>query len=87
MEELTFADDFLFGELMSQKEICSGVIERLLGIKVKEITYPQSLLRYISTVDASSAFTDHLEELAQEIKLRNKFRRQYIMGASKNFSF
>ena len=41
VEELTFADDFLFGALMYRKEVCAGVIERLLGIRAGKITYPE----------------------------------------------
>lgn len=33
VEELTFADDFMFGAVMRDKEICKGVIERLLKIR------------------------------------------------------
>ena len=41
VEELTFADDFLFGALMYRREVCKGVIERLLGIRAGKITYPE----------------------------------------------
>lgn len=41
VEELTFADDFLFGALMYRREVCRGVIERLLGIRAGRITYPE----------------------------------------------
>lgn len=38
---MTFADDFMFGKVMQDREICAGVIERLLGIKVGKIKYPK----------------------------------------------
>ena len=41
VDELTFADDYLFGALMHQKDVCSGVIERLLGIQPLQISYPE----------------------------------------------
>ncbi len=41
VEELTFADDFMFGAVMMDKEICTGVIERLLKIEVDHIEYPE----------------------------------------------
>ena len=41
VEELTFADDFMFGAVMRDKEICKGVIERLLKIQVDHIEYPE----------------------------------------------
>ena len=140
VEELTFADDFLFGALMYRREVCAGVIERLLdmdllmkgqdygdlcqsyvificradpfdrglpaytfentcledsslklGDKSRKVLYNvsawesdrdgerRSLLRYIDRGDATSAFTRRLEELSQEVKGSNKFRRQYMM--------
>ncbi|MBQ2464157.1 MAG: hypothetical protein II507_04125, partial [Treponema sp.] len=39
----------------------------------------RSLLRYIDSGDATSAFTQRLEELSKEVKGSNKFRRQYMM--------
>ena len=39
----------------------------------------RSLLRYIDSGDATSAFTRRLEELSKEVKGSNKFRRQYMM--------
>ncbi len=40
-EELTFSDDFMFGKVMQNPEICAGVIERLLHIKVDHLEYPE----------------------------------------------
>ena len=41
VDELTFADDYLFGALMHQKDVCAGVIERLLNMQPMQITYPE----------------------------------------------
>ena len=41
VEELRFTDDFMFCRVMKCPELCKGVIERLLGIKVKKIEYPE----------------------------------------------
>ena len=41
VDELTFTDDYLFGTIMRDPEICAGVIERLLKIKVGHIEYPE----------------------------------------------
>ena len=41
VEELRFTDDFMFCHVMKSPEICKGVIERLLGIKVEKIEYPE----------------------------------------------
>lgn len=41
VEELTFADDFMFGAVMNDADICAQVIGRLLGITVDCIEYPE----------------------------------------------
>ena len=41
VEELKFTDDFMFCHVMKSPELCKGVIERLLGIKVEKIEYPE----------------------------------------------
>ena len=40
VDELTFTDDFMFGTIMKNPEICKGVIERLLHIEVGKVEYP-----------------------------------------------
>ena len=39
-EELTIQDNFLFERVMRNKRLCKKLIETILGIRVKEITYP-----------------------------------------------
>ncbi len=41
VEELRFTDDFMFCRVMQNPDLCKGVIERLLGIKVEKIEYPE----------------------------------------------
>ena len=41
VEELKFTDDFMFCRVMQDPDLCKGVIERLLGIKVEKIEYPE----------------------------------------------
>ena len=41
VEELTFADDFMFTKVMKNKSICKGLLERLLRIKISKIEYPE----------------------------------------------
>lgn len=41
IDDLEFTDDYMFGEVLKDKEICKGVLERLLKIKVKDIVYPE----------------------------------------------
>lgn len=40
-EELTFSDDFMFCKVMQDEQICKGVLELLLDIKIAEIHYIQ----------------------------------------------
>ena len=39
-EELTIQDNFLFQKVMQNKRLCQRLIQKLLHIKVKDITYP-----------------------------------------------
>ena len=41
IEELTFTDDFMFGRIMQNAEICKGFLERMLEIKIERIEYPE----------------------------------------------
>ena len=41
VEELKFTDDFMFCRVMQNPDLCKGVIERLLGIKVERLEYPE----------------------------------------------
>ena len=41
IEELTFTDDFMFGRIMQNAEICQGFLERMLEIKIERIEYPE----------------------------------------------
>lgn len=41
VDELTFADDFMFGKVMENKEICKEMIRLLLGIKVTKLDFPR----------------------------------------------
>ena len=40
IEDLTFTDDFMFGRIMQNPEICKGLLERLLEIRIEKIEYP-----------------------------------------------
>ena len=37
MRDLTFTDGPMFQHLMGNEEICKGVVERVLGLKVTEV--------------------------------------------------
>ncbi len=41
-EELGISDDFVFGKVMQDKTLCKELLELILGIKIKDIKYPES---------------------------------------------
>lgn len=41
VDDLEFTDDFMFGTIMQDEEICKGVLERLLKTKIAKIEYPK----------------------------------------------
>ena len=41
-EELTIQDNFLFLKVMQNKRLCQHLIEKILQIKIVEITYPDT---------------------------------------------
>jgi len=41
IEELTFTDDYMFGYVMRNPEICKELLERLLKIKIERLEYPE----------------------------------------------
>lgn len=41
VDELTFADDFMFGRVMRDKTICKELLERLLKIKIGKLSFPK----------------------------------------------
>lgn len=40
IQELNLEDDFLFAKVMSDKEICRKVLEKILGISIKKVVVP-----------------------------------------------
>ena len=40
-EELELKDDFMFGKVMGNRELCREVLETLLGIQIDSIEYPE----------------------------------------------
>ena len=41
IDQLVFSDDFMFGAVMREPEICKGVLERLLRVRIDHIEYPE----------------------------------------------
>ncbi len=40
-QDLTLADDFMFGKVMTIPYICKGTLERILGVEIAHIEYPE----------------------------------------------
>ncbi|MBQ3800075.1 MAG: Rpn family recombination-promoting nuclease/putative transposase [Treponema sp.] len=41
VNQLVFSDDFMFGAVMREPDICKGVLELLLQVKIDHIEYPE----------------------------------------------
>ena len=52
-EELTFVDDFMFGKVMEDKELCRDLLECLLGQPVGELQEVQSERQLRYTADGT----------------------------------
>ena len=42
IEELTIADDFMFGAVMSDSRYCKPLLELALGVRIRKIEYPEA---------------------------------------------
>ena len=63
-EDLTFTDDFMFSQVMKNKEICKEVVETILGIKVGKIEFLTS--QYEIEIDPES------KTIAMDVYLRDE---------------
>ena len=41
IDELTFTDDYMFGAVMRNPEICKSILETLLNIQIEKLEYPE----------------------------------------------
>ena len=41
LEELTITDDFMFGAVMQDETHCKVLLEFILNVKIRKITYPE----------------------------------------------
>lgn len=58
-EELTFTDDFMFCKVMeTNPELCKGLLELILGVKIKEIVSTQNQLAIKHTYDGKGVRFD-----------------------------
>ena len=64
LEDLTFTDDFMFSQVMKNKEICKEVVETILGIKVGKIEFLTS--QYEIEIDPEA------KTIAMDVYLRDE---------------
>lgn len=57
-EELGIDDDYIFGKVMQDPELCKKLIEIILDIEVKKIEYPEKQKAIRMTADAKSVRLD-----------------------------
>lgn len=57
-ENLDITDDFLFGKVMRNPEICKQMIEAILDIKIERIEYPEEQKVIDMTADSKSVRLD-----------------------------
>ena len=77
LEDLTITDDFMFSQVMKDEEICKGVIETILGIKVGKIKFITSQHEIEITPEAKSITLDVYlrdEEKIINVELQNGHR-------------
>ena len=63
IEELELTDDFIFGEVMQNKEICKKTLEILLGIEIEEIAYPERQKAIEITYQGKSVRLDYSDKI------------------------
>ncbi len=74
-EELQFTDDFMFGKVMEDKELCRDVLECLLQEPVGTL---QDVYNYISKGKANSPLTRKIEAAVEKVKCNEKWRSEYM---------
>lgn len=57
-EELELKDDFMFGKVMSQKNLCRQTLEILLGITIDDIQYSDTQKTIDITYESKSVQLD-----------------------------
>ena len=68
-EELTICDNFLFQKVMQNRRLCKRLIEKLLGIKVKSLTYPSAEKSIDVSATQKSVRLDLYVETAEGVML------------------
>ena len=76
IDDLRITDDFLFGEVMSDPEICKPLLEYILDIKIDNISYPEKQKVIDVMIDAKSIrldiFTNVNDDSVADMEAQNK---------------
>ena len=69
-EEIGLSNDFIFGKVMSDPELCKELLERILpGIEIDHIEYPELQKPIKEDIDAEQLATGDLSERLQDLSL------------------
>lgn len=75
-EELGISNDFLFGKVMQNPELCKELLQRILpDLKIDRIEYPELQKSINVDMDARSV---RLEEAVKEAKKNREWRHEYM---------
>ena len=64
-DQITLKDDFMFFSVMSDKELCKELLERILDIKIKKLVYVAGQDTKKDSYDIFSQFNMNKNELIQ----------------------
>lgn len=63
-EDLTISNDFLFGKVMQNPELCKELLQRILpDLKIDRIEYPESQKSINVDMDARSVRLDYSDKI------------------------
>ena len=75
-EELSISNDFLFGKVMQNPELCKELLQRILpDLNIERIEYPELQKSINMDMDARSV---RLEEAVKEAKKNREWRHEYM---------
>ena len=76
IEELTFTDDFMFGYVLHNPEICKELLEQLLQIKIDHVEYPKLQETINSYYDSKGVRLDvYVKDSDKETKALMNFNK------------
>ena len=82
-EKLTLSNDFLFGAVMSNPELCKKMLETLLDIKIKKIEYPEQQKVIDLALDAKGVRLDiYVEDEVKtvyNVEIQTRMKKKVIL--------